>query len=117
MAILSKEEILAVQDLPTTEVNVPEWGGSVRLKGMSAGEREALEEEVTDKNGKVNTKNIRVKLLVRSIVDENGEKLFSETDMEKLNEKSADIITRLFIAAQNLNGMSEAAVEDMTKNS
>lgn len=35
MAILSVDQILAVDDIPTEVVSVPEWGGEVRVKGLS----------------------------------------------------------------------------------
>ena len=34
MSLLSKEAILAAQDLPSEDVEVPEWGGTVRVRGL-----------------------------------------------------------------------------------
>ena len=116
MSLLDKNAILSAQDLPYLDLPIPEWKGSVRLRGMSAADREALEQEVTDKNGKVITKHIRVKLLVRSIVDGDNNLMFTEGDIETLNKKSSLVIDRIFLAAQKLNGMSEAAVDDLAKN-
>lgn len=115
--MLTKEQILARNDLPTEIVEIQEWGGSVKLRGLSAGEREALEQEVTNKQGKVETKNLRAKLLVRSIVNENNEKIFTEADIDALNTKSSFVIDKLFLAAQRLNGMSNDAIEEMKGNS
>lgn len=116
MPVLNKESILAVQDLQTKEVPVPAWGGSVRLRGLSAGERESLEQEILDKNGKVVTKNLRAKLIVRCAVDEDGNRLFTDADIEELNKKSSAAIDLLFLESQKLNGMSDKDVEDLAGN-
>jgi len=38
--MLDKSTILAAKDLRTTDIEVPEWGGTVRVKAMSGRERE-----------------------------------------------------------------------------
>ena len=43
MNILSKEAILAADDLPREKVNVPEWGGEVLVRTMSGTDRDAFE--------------------------------------------------------------------------
>ena len=43
MVYLSREEILSVHDIVTEEVDVPEWGGIVRVRGMSGVQRDAFE--------------------------------------------------------------------------
>ena len=35
MAILSVEQILAADDIPSETVSVPEWGGEVKVRGLS----------------------------------------------------------------------------------
>ena len=46
MSLLSKAAILAADDLPTIDIAVPEWGGSVRIRALTAGQREELEAEI-----------------------------------------------------------------------
>ncbi|MFE3382837.1 hypothetical protein [Streptomyces anulatus] len=40
---LSAEQILDADDLAIEDVPVPEWGGTVRVKGMSGTERDRFE--------------------------------------------------------------------------
>ena len=40
---LSKDEIFAAQDTTDLEVDVPEWGGSVRLRSMTGTQRSNYE--------------------------------------------------------------------------
>ena len=43
MNILSKDAILAADDLPRETVHVPEWGGDVYVRTMSGTDRDAFE--------------------------------------------------------------------------
>lgn len=114
--LLKKEDILKASDLETNEVDVPEWGGKIRLKSMTAGERDRFEEEVTKMREKKTFENIRAKFLALCIVDENNELLFTGSDIQELGKKSAKVIDRLFTEAQSLNGLGDKDVEELSKN-
>lgn len=115
--ILNKEDILKASDFKSVEVEIKEWGGSVFVRTMSGFERDEFEASVIGKNGSVNHKNIRAKLLVRCICDESGKLLFSEHDITTLGQKSSKAIDRLFSIAQALNGIGDKEVEELLKNS
>lgn len=123
-AILTREAILQAQDLPSEAVEVPEWGGAVLVRGLSGAERDAFEAGVIapklEKNGKsgsMDMRNIRAKLAALCIVDEVGQRIFSDGDVEALGRKSAAALDRVFSAAQRLSGLSQADVEELAKNS
>ena len=44
--MLTQEQIRAASDLKTEEVYVPEWGGSVLMRGMTGTERDAWEDDM-----------------------------------------------------------------------
>ena len=46
MTLLTKSAILAANDLKTQDVDVPEWGGAVRVRAFSGRERDAFEQAV-----------------------------------------------------------------------
>ena len=120
MTYLSREQILKVDDLQFEDVEVPEWGGVVRVRGLTGTERDAFEESIIDQRGKktrVVMANLRAKLVAQSIVDEDGRRLFSERDVGALGEKSAAALQRVFNAAQRLSGISDEDVEELVKNS
>jgi hypothetical protein len=119
MARLSKMQILQAVDLPTEEVEVAEWGGSVLVRGMSGIERDAFEASVVSMKGKesqVDMKNIRAKLCAHCLVDDEGKLLFDESEVLALGRKSAAALDRIFTVAQRLSGISKADVEELTKN-
>ena len=123
---LSRKDILAAPDLEKREVPVPEWGGDgafVVVRSGTGDERDAFERSlmVEKREGKkvkkeVSTDRIRTKLLVLSIVDEEGNPEFTEADIEALSKKSAKPLSRLFEVAQELWGLSDNDVEELAKN-
>ena len=42
MSLLSAAEILAADDLPTEDVEVSEWNGTVRVRALTGAERDKL---------------------------------------------------------------------------
>jgi hypothetical protein len=120
MAILSKKDILAAVDIKTETVSVPEWGGEVLVQGMTGTQRDAFEASIVHLEGKkaaADLANIRAKLVALSVVDEEGDLLFDESDVEALGEKSAVALQRVFEVAQRLSGLTQADVEELAKNS
>lgn len=118
MSKLSRQQILDIDDLVTEDVEVPEWnGGTVTIARMTAAARDNWEASVIGKNGGVNTTNFRAKLVVASIVGDDGELQFSDKDIPKLGKKSAKALDRIFSAAQTLNGMGDKDVDELAKNS
>jgi hypothetical protein len=116
---LTKQQILDAQDLETKEVEVPEWGGTVLVKTMTGVERDAFESSVVKGKGKnttVNMANIRAKLVAASIVDQDGQRLFDDQDVQALGKKSAAALDRVFGVAQKLSKISQDDVEELAKN-
>lgn len=117
--VLTREAILGVDDLQVEVVEVPEWGGSVRVRGLTGAERDAFEASIIDQRGKksrVILRNIRAKLVVLSVVDGENESLFNEGDVKALGSKSASALQRVFNVAQRLSGISDEDVEELAGN-
>jgi len=116
---LSRVEILAKLDTKTEDVFVPEWDAWVTVRSMSASQRDRFEAGTLQRNGKEftqNLDNIRARLCVLCMVDENGEQLFDEADDHALGLKSAAALQRVFEVAQRLNGMREEDVNELAAN-
>jgi hypothetical protein len=117
---LSRDQILEAKDLETREVDCPEWGGSVLVKALSGRERDAWEASLVQMRGKQQVPqlgNIRAKLVARCVVDENGERLFTDADIKALGEKSAAALDRIFDVASEMSGISEKDIEEIEGNS
>ena len=117
--ILTRDAILQAEDLPRELVEVPEWGGAVYVRSLTGTERDAFEFSIVEQRGrsaKMNLRNIRAKLVALSIVDGEGNRLFTDTDVKALGQKSAAVLDRLFAVAQRLSGLRDEDVEELAKN-
>lgn len=118
MALLTAEQILKSSDLPTEDIDVPEWGGTVRIRVLNGHERNAFENMLERVDGRLNRDdNLRVKLSAMSMVGEDGKQLFTVAQVTALAGKSAIALDRVYAAALRLNGMSKEGREDVRKNS
>lgn len=120
MALLSREQILAATALPEEEVNVPEWGGSVRVRGLTGAQRDHYESTLIQQKGdkrELNLRNARAKLVAMACVDQKGGKLFTSSDVEALGQLSASALNRIWEAARRLSGLGDEDVEQLVGNS
>jgi len=113
--ILSRDAILAAQDLKREEVAVPEWGGSVLVRTMTGAERDAWEQSLA-KGGKIDVSNVRARLVASCVVDEAGSLLFTAADAQALGAKSGLALERVAKVAQRLNAITEEALEEARGN-
>ena len=120
MSLLSKSAILTANDLQTEDIEVPEWGGAVRVRSFTGRERDAFEASMVRGEGrdrKVDLTNMRARLVGLTVIDETGQRLFTDEEVDLLGAKSGAALDRVFAIAQKLNGLSGADVEELSKNS
>ena len=117
--ILSRIEILDANDLQREKIEVPEWGGSVYVQTINGFERDAFESRciAARKNGSLDTKLLKAQLVILSLFDAEGKRIFSENDINDLNRKSSKVIDDLFTVAQRISGLSDDDVEELKGNS
>ncbi len=108
---LTAAEILASDDLETAEMEVPEWGGTVRFRVMTADEAIKFQETINTPA----KKNAWVKILALCAVDGDGKRLFSDKEMDQLKQKSTAVFLRMQRFLLKLNGFTSDA-EDAAKN-
>lgn len=112
MTLLSKEQILGADDLPYEDVEVKEWGGTVRIRALTGFERDRFELSVqADPKGKRNLDNVRARLVSLCLVDDEGKRMFTEAEVKDLGSKSARALDRLFDAARKLSGLGDEDIE------
>lgn len=124
LKFLNAAEILAKDDAHFEDVEVPEWGGTVRIRSLTADERDAFDESITKLvgSGKYQTrelvmKGIRAKLVARSLINDKGERLFTDAQVEALGKKNATVLDRLFAVAQRVSALSKEEVDKMAGKS
>lgn len=118
--MLTKDQILKANDLPIEVLDVPEWGGSVRVRTVTAQEKDAWEQSLQTGKGRniqLDLGNVRAKLVALTVVDDHGKRLFTDKDVLALGQKGAKAMSRVYDAASKLNGISEEDLETIVKNS
>lgn len=120
---LTREEILAAPDLSSEDVDIPEWGGAgayVTVRGLTGHERDAWEAgmwaNVGTKKARMTLEDTRASLVQKTVVDESGALLFSRGDIDRLTQKSAAPLHRIFTVAQRLSGISDNDVEEIAED-
>lgn len=118
--LLTRDLILAALNLPTKDVNVPEWGGTVRVRAMTGAERDAFEASLVPDEGEDKGKrfaNMRARFCAAVIVGEDGRTpLFTEADIVALGNTSAQALNRVFDAARKLSGFTGKDVKELEGN-
>ena len=124
--LTSGAAILALSDLPTEAVDIPEWGGSVLFRGLTAEERDSYEQEliVSKKDPRtgaltqtLNLANARARLVARCAVDPSGNRLFTDEQAAELGKKSASALNRGFDVCQRLSGMRDEDLKQLVGES
>jgi hypothetical protein len=124
VTLLAKAAILAAADLKHEDVEVPEWGGTVRVRMMSGAERDAFESsfataemfaEFRVKGPAALQQNMRGRLVSFTAVGEDGERLFTDEDAVALGKKSVAALDRVVAVAMRLNALSQGDLDQLGK--
>src|SRR5262245_13555448 len=104
----TRDELLSLKAVPTDNIKVPELGGTIRLRGLTG--RELLGFQRSLELGKQNGASMQdqdgfpAKLLVRCIVDDNGDRILRDEDWPSVLEWPGTVMQRLASAAFRLCG-------------
>lgn len=113
MGFLSKDAIATAQDALTRVLEVPEWGGSVKIKTPSALDLETF----TKAQLAGNYMQAQIELCAAAIVDEQGNRLFvTDEDKLLLGKKAMDVLKRVHDAINDLADQREP-LDEKIKNS
>jgi uncharacterized protein YrrD len=113
LPILSAEQIAAALDLAEVEMEIPEWGTSLKLKAFTIDERDKVLAACTEKNNVIDAKKLIRLLVVHGVVE-------PKLTLEIVSGKSFAVVEAIAKKVMELNGMqsekgaSPATVADVT---
>jgi biotin synthase-related radical SAM superfamily protein len=130
---LSKAQIIAasLNGLKREVVPVPEWGGDVVARELTAAERDAYQMRMmaTDERGQMligenkqpvidaeKVATARLWLVAYGMIDEAGQRVFGNGDLELIGQMPNEIVERISAAVRRLSGLGEDAVEEAVKD-
>lgn len=122
---LTAEQLRAPGELPSAAVIVEEWGGTVRVRRLTAIERDRYDLETGEvlKKGGEAAQNIRARLVAHCLIGEDGKQLFltqpngkpAEIDpaaIRDLGHKDGRGLARVYRIAADLNGLTDEAEDE-----
>lgn len=104
-ALLSIEDILKAED--TAYATVPAWGSYVRLGSLDAGTML----DFIERNDGPGKKTAGIRILIQSLVDENGNRIGKPEMIEAFKKKNAKVINELVDHIMVLNGLGTTRVD------
>jgi hypothetical protein len=113
-----RDQIFAIQDIPSEMVEVPEWGVKLEVRGMTGAERTRIMDLAIDNKGGMNLQFVYPEIVIATAFDpETGLQVFTPNDRGTLLSKSATALDRLAGVGMRLSGFTEEASDEKGKDS
>ncbi len=114
--MLKREEILSKTSLKTEALNIPEWGGDVIVSEMSGAMRDGWEQAIREKDASGRLVSPRAKLIAFTVVDDKGNRIFKDDDVEAIGKLSSETLEKICIASMRLNGLGVDEINKVKKS-
>lgn len=112
-----RDKIFEARDIPTEAVEVPEWGVTVEVRGMTGADRSRLMDMAITESGDVDVKVIYPEIVISTAYDpETGERVFTDDDADALQSKSAQAIDRIAEVGMRLSGFAKDSADKASKS-
>jgi len=110
--ITSANEILAKDDFTYAEIDVPEWGGTLRLRSLSGAQRTIITARA--QKNKVTGDGLYEQLIIMSAVDEDNKLIFDEKQhLEMLKMRNSAITKKIGEKVLEISGFKPDAESDL----
>ena len=110
---INKHQIFASNDLREKFVDMPEWGGAVKIRALSVKEQLEYDEFLSTEPKEVE---MALHLIIVACVDDNNQKLFDLSDLELLKQKSSKNLFHLVHEILSLNKQEPENSDSLAKN-
>lgn len=110
---LTRDQFFVAVPPKLDSVDVPQLGGQVMLRELTAGERDAFEAA----HVKNKERDFRARIVAATVCDADGARIFSAGDVPALSNLPATTLDPVFKAAVKINGLSDDDVKELEKNS
>jgi hypothetical protein len=118
---LSADDILKRDSFKYDELDVPEWGGTLRFRTISGADRDrwaAAYAKAQASDDLTAIVGAQARLISLSSCDAEGKRIFSDEQVSALNEgQSGAVLQRVFTAISALNKIDTGALETEGKDS
>jgi len=116
MKLLTRDNILAAK-LKIEKIYIPEWKGSVIIREPTAMERAEYELLCTRAvNDDEIIKVIRGTCAAKCLIDDDGKRIFTDDDIERLHKTSANALDRIIDVYRKISLVGDEPIENAAKN-
>lgn len=115
MKLLTAEQILSAK-LKVEKINIPEWGGEVLLQEPTGYQRSQYEEMLTKTDNDKELRKLRGFCAAQCLVKENGDRLFTDEQIDVLNKTSANALDRVLASYQLMSLIKDEDIDKAAKN-
>ena len=116
MKKLSKDDIFKADDLPTKDMDIPEWGGTLTIRTLTGAERDQFESAFVNQD-KIDIRGMKARLIQLTVMNGDGQPMFTKADLQKINSKSASVIDRIWHVSRRLSGLTKEDADELVGNS
>jgi hypothetical protein len=112
--VLDREALLQAMELKTERVQIGD--GEVIITEIGAADYIALySDPALQTDGAVDMAKFSPALVARSVIDEQGNRIFTDEDIAAIGKGSVSVFEKLAATARRLNGLS-GSIEEAAKN-
>lgn len=102
LAFLDRNAILNAQDVNYEVLEIPEWGGTIRLRTLTGDQAAEFMDMKEDEK-----KDVMPRILSLAVVDANGDRVFEDTDFVAIMRKSMRPLLRVLKVVNRMNGFEK----------
>jgi len=107
---LNATKIRDAVDIAPTEIEVPEWGGSLFVREMSVKERWDFQKKFAAETESDDRPELW--LLINGTCDKDGKPIFADADREWLADKSGRVVESVALEVLKANGLADDTLEE-----
>jgi len=115
----AKKDGFFAAKVPREELEVPDIG-KIWVHGLTVGQKDEYENNVvrlSGRNRQLHLANARAQLLLMTVHNQHGNRLFADEDMGRLCQIPAAVVDPILDVARRLSAMAAEEIEDLVKNS
>lgn len=114
--LLTFDEIVAAQDIQHDYVDVPEWGGRVKVKSLTGEERGKVFAAIRAHGKQIHDEDeaqsiFYARVIAASMVDEDDKLVIGQKNALALTKKSSAALTRVYKVCARLSGLGDEELE------
>lgn len=113
--LLTKEQLKSRPSVTTEDVDLPSFGGKVRVRAMFGDEHDVFQAFIKDRTG---DGIVTAAMVAASVIDESGARIFDMNgDIEAIRQAWPQTeLQKVFDVAARLNSFGKKGLEDAEKN-